>query len=70
MGGEGRGGEGRGGECLVMQICLNYLISFNSFGRQKKVTTAHRYAILDSAHRTLISPKVFAGRSCVVNLTK
>ena len=35
MGGEGRGGEGRGGECLVMQICLNYLISFNSFGRQK-----------------------------------
>ena len=46
------------------------LFSINSF-ENKKVTSAHRYAILDSAYQTLISSEVFAVGSvqCVVYLT-
>ena len=34
-----------------------------------RLTSVHRYAILDSAYRMLFSPKVFASGSCADNLT-
>ena len=68
FGGEGRGGEGRSRE--LSNVNMLKLFSINSF-ENKKVTSAHRYAILDSAYQTLISSEVFAVGSvqCVAYLT-
>ena len=68
--GEGRGGEGRGGKRVLSNVNMLKLFSISSF-ENKKVTSAHRYAILDSAYQTLISSEVFAVGSvqCVVYLT-
>ena len=60
--------EGRRKE--LSNVNMLKLFSINSF-ENKKVTSAHRYAILDSAYQTLISSEVFAVGSvqCVVYLT-
>ena len=55
---------------MLSNVNMLKLFSISSF-ENKKVTSAHRYAILDSAYQTLISSEVFAVGSvqCVVYLT-
>ena len=47
---------------MLSNVNMLNVFYINSFGKRKKgVTSAHRYAILDSAYRTLIGANVFTG---------
>ena len=58
-----RRGEGGGERRRVLSnVSMLNFFYINSFEKRKKgVTSAHRYAILDSAYRTLIGANVFTG---------